>query len=196
MRIAEVERKTTETQVRARLNVDGSGRLRIETGVGFLDQLLGALALHALFDLELEAGGDLQVDKHHTVEDCALVLGRVLDEALQTRRGLRRFASAHLPMDEALAFVAVDMSGRPYAVVQAQWNGPSVGGIASSLIPHFLESFAFSARLTVHASVVYGRDDHHKSEALFKALGVTLRSACCIEQRRSGAVPSTKGALT
>ncbi len=196
MRVAEVERKTTETEVRARLNVDGNGRFQIETGVGFLDHLLGALAFHALFDLEIEADGDLHVDNHHTVEDCAMILGRTLDEALQERRGLRRFASIHLPMDEALAFVAVDVSGRPYAVVQAEWNGPSIGGIASSLISHFLESFAFSARLTVHASVLYGRDDHHKSEALFKALGVALRSACSIEQKRSNAVASTKGTLT
>ena len=194
MRIAEVERKTAETQIKSRVNVDGTGRVQIVTGVGFIDHLLSALTFHAQFDLDLEAHGDQHVDNHHTVEDCALVLGRALDQALQERKWLHRFASVHLPMDEALAFVALDLSGRPYAVVQAKWNGPSVGGIATSLVPHFLESFAFSARTTLHASVVYGRDDHHKSEALFKALGVALRSACGIDKRRG--VASTKGTLT
>jgi imidazoleglycerol-phosphate dehydratase len=195
MRTAEIHRKTNETQIELKLNLDGSGQADISTGLGFLDHMLDHIAVHGLFDLELRAQGDLQVDEHHTVEDCALVLGRAFDQALGRREGIVRMASAYAPMDEALAFAAVDLSGRPYALIQADWQAPSVGGIASSLFPHFLESFAVSAGCNLHARVVYGRDDHHKAEGLFKALARALDSACQLDPRRGG-VASTKGTLT
>jgi imidazoleglycerol-phosphate dehydratase len=195
MRKAEVKRKTKETEIRVQLNLDGSGQHEIETGVGFLDHMLSHLAVHGLFDLQLEARGDLHVDNHHTVEDCALALGLAFDQALGERRGITRMGAAYVPMDEALTFVAVDLSGRPYAVVQAEWHTPAVGGIATSLFSHLLESFAVAARCNLHARVLYGRDDHHQAEALFKALGRALDAATQIDPRRESAVPSTKGTL-
>lgn len=195
MRKAKVQRKTKETEIRVQLNLDGSGQHEIDTGVGFLDHMLSHLAVHGLFDLQLKARGDLHVDNHHTVEDCALALGQAFDRALGERRGITRMGSAYVPMDEALAFVTVDLSGRPYAVVRAEWHTPAVGGIATSLLPHLLESFAFAARCNLHARVLYGRDDHHQAEALFKALGRALDTATRIDPRRESAVPSTKGTL-
>jgi imidazoleglycerol-phosphate dehydratase len=195
MRTAQIERKTKETEILLRLNIDGSGQHQIDTGVGFLDHMLAHVAVHGLFDLKLEAKGDLHVDNHHTVEDCALALGQAFDRALGERLGIARVASVYVPMDEALAFVAVDLSGRPYAVIQAQWHSPAVGGIATSLFPHVLESFASAARCNLHARVLYGRDDHHQAEALFKALGRALDAATRLDPRRQGMVPSTKGTL-
>jgi imidazoleglycerol-phosphate dehydratase len=195
MRIAEIRRKTSETEIQLRLNLDGSGRHEIDTGVGFLDHMLSHVAVHGLFDLELEAKGDLHIDSHHTVEDCALVLGQAFDKALGDRQGITRMGSAYVPMDEALAFVAVDLSGRPYAVVQADWHTPSVGGVPTSLFGHVLESFAASGRCNLHARVLYGRDDHHQAEALFKAFGRALDEATRVDARRGGLIPSTKGTL-
>jgi imidazoleglycerol-phosphate dehydratase len=195
MRKAKVQRKTQETEIRVQLNLDGSGQHEIDTGVGFLDHMLSHLAVHGLFDLQLNARGDLHVDNHHIVEDCALALGQAFDQALRERRGITRMGSAYVPMDEALAFVAVDLSGRPYAIVHAEWHTPAVGGVATSLLPHLLESFAFAARCNLHARVLYGRDDHHQAEALFKALGRALDAATQIDPRRESAVPSTKGTL-
>jgi len=194
MRIAKINRKTNETDIQLKLNLDGSGKYEIDTGIGFLDHMLSHIAVHGLFDLHLQANGDLQIDPHHTVEDCALVLGQAFDQALEQRQGIFRMASAYAPMDEALAFVAIDLSGRPYAVVQAEWNTPSVGGIPTSLLPHFLESLASTARCNLHARLLYGRDDHHQAEGLFKALGCALDRATQIDPRRSG-IPSTKGTL-
>ena len=196
MRIAKINRKTNETDIHMVLNLDGKGDYQINTGLGFLDHMLSHLAIHGLFDLRLEAQGDLQVDCHHTVEDCALVLGQAIDQALGARQGVVRTASAYVPMDEALAFVALDLSGRPYAVVQADWHTPAVGGIPTSLFPHFLESVATTARANLHARVLYGRDDHHQAEALFKALGRALDAAAQIDPRRSEDIPSTKGTLS
>jgi imidazoleglycerol-phosphate dehydratase len=196
MRTAEIERKTNETEIRLRLKLDGSGEYLINTGVGFFDHMLSHVVAHGLFDLELEAEGDLHIDNHHVVEDCALVLGQAFDQALGDRRGITRMGSAYVPMDEALAFVAIDLSGRPYAVVDAEWHAPAVGGVATSLFPHVLESFAASARCNLHARVLYGRDDHHQAEALFKALGRALDIATSLDPRRGYAVPSTKGTLT
>jgi imidazoleglycerol-phosphate dehydratase len=196
MRTAEIERKTNETDIRLRLNLDGSGKHQINTGVGFFDHMLSHVAAHGLFDLELAAEGDLHIDNHHIVEDCALVLGQAFDQALGDRRGITRMGSVYVPMDEALAFVAVDLSGRPYAVINAEWHTPFVGGMATSLFPHVLESFAVSARCNLHARVLYGRDDHHQAEALFKALGRALDKATKLDPRRGNAVPSTKGTLT
>jgi imidazoleglycerol-phosphate dehydratase len=196
MREAELHRKTSETEIRLSLALDGQGRHEIETGIGFLDHMLTHLAVHGLFDLSLQAQGDLQVDPHHTVEDCALVLGTAFDQALGDRAGIRRIGSAYVPMDETLARVVVDLSGRPHAVVLAEWHTPSVGGIATSLFPHFLESLAVTARSNLHAQVLYGRDDHHQAEALFKALGRALGEAVRVDPQRAGRIPSTKGTLS
>jgi imidazoleglycerol-phosphate dehydratase len=196
MRSAEIHRQTGETDIRVSLELDGSGQHKIVTGVGFFDHMLSHVAVHGLFDLTLEATGDLHVDAHHTVEDCALVLGQAFDQALGDRRGIVRTGSAYVPMDEALAFVAVDLSGRPYSVIQARWHTPAINGVATSLFQHVLESFSITARCNLHARVLYGRDDHHQAEALFKALGRALDAATQLDPRRGDAVPSTKGVLT
>lgn len=195
MRKTTLQRATKETEIQLTLTLDGTGTAEIDTGLGFLDHMLSHLAVHGLFDLQLQAQGDLDVDEHHTVEDCALVLGRAFDQALGDRAGITRMGSALVPMDEALAQVVVDLSGRPYSVIEAAWQGPQVGGIATTLFPHFLESFSVTARCNLHARVLYGEDDHHKAEALFKALGRALAQACRLEPRRGGEIPSTKGTL-
>ena len=196
MRTSTLSRKTAETDIVLSLNLDGAGKAVISTGVGFLDHLLRHIAVHGLFDLDVKASGDLEIDPHHTVEDVGLVLGQAFDQALGDRKGIVRMGSASVPMDESLAFVAVDLSGRPYAVIQAEWHTPSIGLLPTALIPHFLESFAFNAKINLHARVAYGRDDHHQAEALFKALGRALDAATLIDPRRAGSVPSTKGTLT
>jgi imidazoleglycerol-phosphate dehydratase len=194
-RVADVERATRETAVNVSLALDGTGEHDVATSVGFFDHMLAHVAVHGLFDLTVEASGDLYIDPHHTVEDVALTLGQAFDQALGDRRGIVRIGSAYVPMDEALAFVAVDLSGRPYAVTEIDWAGPTVGGLPVTLIPHVVHSFAVTARANLHARVLYGRDDHHKAEALFKALGRALDAATRIDSRRSDAVPSTKGTL-
>jgi imidazoleglycerol-phosphate dehydratase len=194
-RTANIQRTTTETDIQLRLNIDGTGQCAVSTGVGFLDHLLRHIAVHGLFDLEIKANGDLDIDAHHTVEDVAIVLGQAFDQALGDRKGIVRMGSAYVPMDEALAFVALDLSGRPYAVIAAEWHTPAIGLLPTTLIPHFLESFAFNARLNLHARVEYGRDDHHQAEALFKALGRALDTATRVDERRAGVIPSTKGTL-
>ena len=195
MRTSSINRKTDETDIAIELNLDGSGTHTLATGIGFLDHMLAHLAVHGLFDLTIRAAGDLEVDPHHTVEDVALVLGAAFDEALGDRKGIVRMGSAYVPMDESLAFVALDLSGRPYAVIESDWSSPTVGAIPTSLIPHFLESFAVTARCNLHARVPCGRDDHHKAEALFKALARALDAATQLDPRRAGAMPSTKGKL-
>ncbi len=195
MRTATVERKTNETEISLNLDLDGTGEYSIDTGIGSLDHMLSHVAVHGLFDIVLKAQGDLLVDAHHTMEDCALVLGQAFDQALGDRAGIKRMGSAYVPMDESLAFVCVDLSGRPYSVIHAEWNGPNVGNIPTSLFPHFLESFAITSRCNLHARVLYGRDDHHQAEALFKALGRALEAATRSEPRRMGVIPSTKGSL-
>jgi imidazoleglycerol-phosphate dehydratase len=195
MRSAKVERNTNETQIAIELSLDGSGQHDIATGIGFLDHMLTHIAVHGLFDLTVKATGDLHIDVHHTVEDVALVLGSTFDQALGNRKSIVRMASFYAPMDETLAFVALDLSGRPYAVIDAEWGQSPVGQIPTSLFPHFFESFAVTARCNLHARVLYGRDDHHKAEALFKALARALDVATMLDERRKG-VASTKGTLT
>jgi imidazoleglycerol-phosphate dehydratase len=195
MRTATLERKTGETLVQMTLDLDGSGRHAVSTGVGFLDHMLRHVAVHGLFDLTVRAKGDLEIDPHHTVEDVALTLGACLDQALGDRKGIVRMGHAYVPMDESLAFVAVDLSGRPYTVVEGDWSAPMMGQMPTTLVPHFLESLATAGRLNLHVRVLYGRDDHHKAEALFKALGRALEMAVRIEPRRAAQVPSTKGVL-
>lgn len=190
-----IERKTSETEISVVLALDGSGQADIRTGIGFLDHMLHHLAVHGRFDLNLQASGDLHVDVHHTVEDCALALGSAFDQALGTRKGIVRMGSAFVPMDETLAQVVVDLSGRPYGVFSGEWLGPAVGGIPVTLFEHFFHSFAVSSRSNVHARVLYGRDDHHKAEALFKAFAKALDEAVRPDPRIGGLVPSTKGTL-
>lgn len=193
-RVAEIHRVTRETDVLARLNLDGSGQAEISTGIGFFDHMLHHVAHHGLFDLTVKASGDLHIDAHHTVEDVAIALGQALDRALGDRAGIVRMADAWVTMDEALAQVIVDLSGRHYAVFSGEFAGPMVGGLSVSLIPHVLESLAAHGRLNLHTRILYGRDDHHKAEAIFKALGRALDAATAIDLRRLG-VPSTKGVL-
>ncbi len=193
-RQARVTRRTTETQVEVALTMDGQGHYQIETGLGFLDHLLSQVAVHGHLDLEVRAQGDLEVDEHHTVEDVAIALGQALDQALGDRRGIVRMGHAYAPLDEALARVVVDLSGRPYAVVRAAFRAPRLGALDSDLIIHFLETLAVHGRMSLHARVLYGRNDHHKAEALFKALGRALDCASRLDPRRE-TVPSTKGVL-
>lgn len=193
-RTATITRQTNETDITLTLDLDGTGTHEIATGVPFLDHLLTHVAVHGLLDLRVRATGDLQIDAHHTVEDVAIVLGQALAQALGDRAGIRRMGHAYVPMDEALGFVAIDLSGRPYAVIDAAFDTPIIGALGTTLIAHFLESFAFNAKMNLHARVLHGRDDHHKAEALFKALGRALRDAVEMDERRVG-VPSTKGIL-
>ena len=194
-RTARIHRQTGETEVTVSLKLDGSGRHSIDTGLPFLDHMLAQVAVHGLFDLELQAVGDLQVDPHHTVEDTALALGQAFAAALGDKVGIYRAASFEYPMDECLASVAVDFSGRPYVVTQAEWRTPAVGGLPVTLFPHFLESFAAQARCTLHVRAFYGRDDHHQVEAIFKAFGRALAAASALDPRRAGQIPSSKGTL-
>ena len=193
-RTATIKRQTSETDIAIRLNLDGAGQYEIDTGIGFLDHMLTAVAVHGLFDLIVTAKGDLYIDNHHTIEDTAIVLGRAFDEALGDRKRINRVGHAYVPMDEALGFVALDFSGRPYTVFQADWGTPAIGQFPTDLVEHFFESFAVHARLTLHARVD-GRNDHHKAEELFKALARALAAAVTIDPRRSD-VASTKGTLT
>jgi len=193
-RSAEITRKTNETDVFVRLKIDGTGQADIKTGIGFYDHMLHHVAHHGLFDVTIDATGDLHIDEHHTVEDVAITLGQAFDRALGDRKGIVRMADAFVTMDEALAHVVVDLSGRPYCVVDAPFSSDRIGGLGTSLIAHVFESLATHARMNLHARVLYGRDDHHKAEVLFKALGRALDAATQIDPRRTG-VPSTKGVI-
>jgi imidazoleglycerol-phosphate dehydratase len=194
-RTGQVSRKTNETQIELRINLDGSGQHALDSGLPFLDHMLAQVAVHGLFDLALKANGDLQIDPHHTLEDIALALGMAFRQALGERKGIVRMASYEVPMDESLARVVVDFSGRPYCVFLGEWTLPTVGGIPNTLFQHFFESFAQTAGCNLHTQIVYGRDDHHKAEALFKAFGRALDQAVRLDERRLGGVPSSKGIL-
>ena len=193
-RAATVSRSTRETTVSVDLALDGSGAAGVETGVGFFDHLLTALATHGLFDLQVKTTGDLVIDDHHTVEDTALALGDAFAEALGDRAGIRRFGDARAPMDEALAEAVVDFSGRPYAAIDLELTTPYVGNLTTQNLPHALEAFARTAGLTLHLRS-RGSNDHHVAEAAFKALARALREAVEIDPRRGGQVPSSKGSL-
>lgn len=192
-RVSPIERRTRETEILGELSLDGSGSVAVATGIGFLDHLVTALARHARFDLELAATGDLAIDDHHTVEDCALVLGGALDRALGDRAGITRFGSAFAPLDEALARAVVDLSGRPFAAVDLGLERDKLGDLSCENVPHFLSSFATAARLTLHVDLVRGANDHHRAEAAFKAVALALRQA--VAQSGFTDVPSTKGTL-
>ena len=194
-RKAEIRRHTQETQIELSLNLEGSGQTDIHTGIGFYDHLLHHVAVHGMVDLQMNAVGDLHIDPHHTIEDIAICLGRAIDRALAPRHGIQRMGTAYVPMDEALARVIIDLSGRPYAVIQVDFATPAIGQMPTDLVVHALETLAIHAKMNLHAAVLYGRNDHHKAEALFKAFGRALAQAVAIDPRRQG-IPSTKGTLT
>ena len=191
MRIADITRKTKETVISASLNLDG-GEVKINTGIGFLDHMLTALGVHGGFGLTLAAKGDLEVDGHHTAEDVGIVLGKAFCEALGDKGGIVRYGSAYLPMDEALGFCAVDISGRPFLVFNAEFTNEKIGELDTCLIEEFMRAFAFNAGITLHLRCEYGKNDHHKAEALFKALAYALKAAT---RQNSGEIVSTKGVL-
>jgi imidazoleglycerol-phosphate dehydratase len=193
-RTAAVARATAETDVEVTLDLDGDGESTVETGVGFFDHMLASFARHGLFDLTVRCDGDLEVDDHHTVEDVAIALGQAFDEALDERRGIRRFADRRVPLDEAVASVVVDVSGRPLFEFDGAFSQPYVGEFTSHMAGHFLRSLATNAGLTLHASVE-GENAHHEVEALFKCAARTLDDATRIDERRAGETPSTKGEL-
>ncbi len=188
-RTAAVKRETKETSISLRLDVDGAGRYEIVTGIRIFDHLLSQLSRHGLFDINLSATGD---DPHHLVEDVAICLGKAFQEALGDKRGIVRMADASVPMDDALAMVAVDISGRGYARLECQFAENDMFGFATDLVRHFLETLASEARMNLHARVPYGVNDHHKAEALFKALGRALDQATRVDERKAGELPSTK----
>lgn len=192
-RTATIRLATAETDVTVELTLDGIGRADVSTGIGFYDHLLTALARHARFDLVLRCRGDLDVDDHHTVEDCALVLGQALDQALGDRRGVRRFASAFAPLDEALARAVIDLSGRPWAEIRLEIRSDRIGAMSGENVAHAVRSFATAGRLCVHLDLERGENDHHNAEAAFKALALALREA--VAASGFADVPSTKGTL-
>jgi imidazoleglycerol-phosphate dehydratase len=195
VRKARVERKTNETCVRLSLLLEGRGRARVSTGIRFLDHMLELFARHGGFDLELQAQGDLDVDEHHTVEDVGICLGEAFDRALGNKRGILRAGYFVMPMDETLGVVAVDFGGRAAAVIDTKARTRLVGDLQTELVPDFFEGFARGAKANVHAKVLYGRSNHHKIEALFKAFGRSLRVACARDRRLARMLPSTKGLL-
>lgn len=188
-----IERGTGETDIELMLDIDGQGASKVDTGLGFLDHMLTALAKHARFDLELECRGDLRVDDHHTVEDCAIVVGEALDTLLDDRRGIRRFGHAYAPLDEALARVVVDLSGRPAPVVNLGLKRDAIGDVACENLHHVFVTLANRARAAIHVDVLRGDNDHHRAEAAFKALALALRQA--VARDGSDDIPSTKGVL-
>jgi len=195
MRKATIERKTNETAIKIKINLDGSGQYDIDTGIPFFDHMLTQVAIHGLFDLEIDAKGDLEVDQHHTIEDVALALGQGFQEALGDKAGIERMGQALVPMDESLCQVVLDFSGRPYLVYDAAWEDPRVGGFPVTLVEHFFYSFSMTSKSTIHARVLYGKDNHHKVEGLFKAFGRVLKRAVAIDPRRRDQIPSSKGVL-
>jgi imidazoleglycerol-phosphate dehydratase len=195
IRRAEVSRTTAETDIQASLVLDGEGRSSIATGIGFLDHMLTALAKHALFDLTIKAKGDLHIDFHHTTEDVGIVLGQALRQALGEKRGIRRYGQAVIPMDEALAEAALDISGRPFLAWSVPIARDKVGEMDTELFEEFFRAFAFNAGLTLHVTLKAGSNAHHIAEACFKALARALRMACELDPRAADAVPSTKGVL-
>ena len=194
-RKAAVTRETRETRVAINLNLDGSGRYEVSTGIGMLDHLLEQLARHGLLDLKIDATGDIERDPHQLVEDVGLVLGQALDEALGERRGIVRFGHAIVPLDEALALVAVDLGGRGHASIEASFDRELLGGLPTENIEHRLAAFAQEGRLNLHVRLLAGANDHHRAEATFKALARALREAVRIDERSAGEIPSTKEVL-
>jgi imidazoleglycerol-phosphate dehydratase len=195
MRRALIDRRTAETRIRVSLNLDGRGTFDNDTGVRFLDHMLDLVARHGGFDLAVTARGDLDVDQHHTVEDCGIAIGEAVAKALRSKRGINRAGYFVMPMDDTLAVAAVDLSGRPHAVIDTRVRVRLVGDLQAELVHDFFEGFARGARANVHLKVLYGRSNHHKIEACFKAFGRALRVACAMDRRLARLLPSTKGLL-
>ena len=195
MRRARIERHTTETQITVRLGIEGQGRYEVSTGIRFLDHMLELVARHGAFDLRIDAAGDLDVDQHHTVEDVGIALGEAVSKAVGTRRGINRAGYFVMPMDETLGVAAIDLGGRPHAVVDLRLRVRLVGDLQSELLHDFFEGFALGARANVHVKVMYGRSSHHQIEAIFKAFARALRVACDKDDRMAKRLPSTKGLM-
>ncbi|MFO0994330.1 MAG: imidazoleglycerol-phosphate dehydratase HisB [Hyphomicrobiales bacterium] len=196
MRKASVKRKTGETEIAGAVNLDGTGACRIATGVGFFDHMLELFGRHALIDLEVEAKGDTHVDFHHTVEDVGIALGQAVAKALGDKKGIRRYASLDLPMDETLTRVALDISGRPYLVFRTVFSQPKIGEFDTELVREWFQAFAINAGVTLHVETLYGDNNHHIAESCFKGLARALRAAVEIDPRQEGRIPSTKGSLS
>ncbi len=196
MRKATVKRKTKETDISVSVDLDGSGRGEIATGIGFLDHMLEQLARHGLLDLTVKAKGDLHIDQHHTTEDVGIVIGQALRQALGERAGIARYADVHLPMDEALTRCAIDVSGRPYLVWKVAFSRPKIGDFDTELFREFFQALAQNAGITLHVETLYGKNNHHVAETCFKAVARALRAAIAIDPRQGTRVPSTKGSLT
>lgn len=192
-RIAEVTRETRETRIACRVDLDGSGQVTVSTGIGFLDHMVTALGRHGWLDLSLTCEGDLHIDDHHTAEDCALVLGTAVAQAVGDRRGIARFGYAYAPLDEALARAVLDLSGRPWPQVDIGFRRETLGGIATENLTHFLNSFAIAGQMNLHVDLIRGENDHHRAEAAFKATALALRAAVTVVGPAT--VPSTKGVL-
>jgi imidazoleglycerol-phosphate dehydratase len=195
MRQASIERNTTETRIRVVLNLDGSGAYSIDTGVGFLDHMLEQLSRHSLIDLDVTAEGDLHIDAHHTTEDVGIAIGQAVAQALGDRRGIARYGSAVVPMDETLTQVALDLSNRPYLVWHVEFSRPKLGDMDTELFREWFHAFAQAAGATLHVNTLYGGNNHHIVESCYKALARALREAVAIDPRKADAVPSTKGTL-
>jgi len=195
-RRATIDRNTSETRVHVELNVDGTGRADVQTGIGFYDHMLTAFAKHGRFDVTLSCEGDLEIDAHHTMEDCAIALGEAFDQALDDRAGIVRMGDSFVPLDEALVQAVVDISGRPFAAVSLDFVGQMMGEAPTQMVSHVLQSFSVGAKLTLHVRQLAGSNDHHIAEATMKALGRALDAATRPDERIAGEVPSTKGTLT
>jgi len=196
MRTAKVERKTNETTIAVEVNLDGTGAFNIDTGIGFLDHMLEQLSKHSLIDITLKAKGDLHIDMHHTTEDCGIAIGQAIAKALGDRRGIGRYASAYLPMDETLVRIALDISGRPFLIWKAEFSQPKVGDFDTELFREWFQAFAQNAGITLHVEALYGDNNHHIAESCFKGLARSLRQAVEIDQRQADVIPSTKGSLS
>jgi imidazoleglycerol-phosphate dehydratase len=194
-RQASIERNTAETQISLSLDLDGTGTIDISTGVGFFDHMLELLARHALFDLTVKVTGDLHVDQHHSVEDTGIALGQAFREALGDKAGINRYADMHMPMDETLTRVAIDISGRPFLVFRTTFPTEKIGNFDTELVREWFQAFAVNAGVTLHVETLYGENSHHISESCFKGLARVLRHAVTVDPREGGRVPSTKGAL-
>lgn len=195
MRTATVTRSTAETAIDVTVNIDGTGRYSVSTGIGFLDHMVEQLSRHSLIDIDMTVKGDLHIDQHHTVEDSALALGEAVARALGDKRGIRRYGDALSPMDETLTRVALDISGRPYLVFDVEFSQPRLGEMDTEMFEHWFHSFAQTAGLTLHVETLHGSNNHHIAEAAFKGLARSLRAAVEIDARKADAIPSTKGVL-
>ncbi|ALH78909.1 imidazoleglycerol-phosphate dehydratase [Sphingopyxis macrogoltabida] len=195
MRTATVQRTTKETDIAISVNLDGTGEYSVSTGIGFLDHMVEQLSRHSLIDISMQVKGDLHIDQHHTVEDSALALGEAVAKALGDKRGIARYGEAHSPMDETLTRCALDISGRPYCVWKSGFSQPRLGEMDTEMFPHWFASFAQTAGITLHIETLYGENNHHIAESMYKALARALRQAVEIDPRKGDAIPSTKGVL-